>query len=89
MGGSFSLGRIFYKMRMRKSLEEAIKWYQQKKALRQTRDPSLGMKEEAPFSYNTSKRSKIIEIAVLKCYDLQRGGQSSYNSKEMQPFFYF
>lgn len=28
MGGTFTIGKMFYKLRMRKSLEEAIKWYQ-------------------------------------------------------------
>jgi hypothetical protein len=33
MGGTFNIGRILYKMRMRKPIDEAIKWYEQKKAL--------------------------------------------------------
>ena len=28
LGGGYSIGKIFYKMRMRKSIDEAIKWYQ-------------------------------------------------------------
>jgi hypothetical protein len=24
----FSIGKVFYKLRMRKSIEEAVKWYQ-------------------------------------------------------------
>lgn len=44
MGGTFSIGRIFYRMRMRKTIDEAIRWYDQKKALREQRDPTLSMK---------------------------------------------
>jgi hypothetical protein len=35
MGGSFALGKVFYKMRMRKTIDEALKWYEQKKTLKQ------------------------------------------------------
>jgi len=32
--GGYLIGKIFFKMRMRKSLEEALRWYLQKRALR-------------------------------------------------------
>jgi len=28
LGSTYSIGKIFYKMRMRKPIEEAIKWYE-------------------------------------------------------------
>jgi hypothetical protein len=38
-GDAYVLGKIFFKMRMRKPLDEALRWYSQKRALRQSRDP--------------------------------------------------
>lgn len=38
--GGFAIGKVFYKMRMRKSVEEALKWFQQKKALKFNKDPA-------------------------------------------------
>lgn len=35
----YILGKIFFKMRMRKPLDEALRWYSQKRALRLSRDP--------------------------------------------------
>lgn len=35
MGGSFTIGKILYRMRMRKTIDEALKWFNQKQTLRQ------------------------------------------------------
>lgn len=51
MGATFSIGKIFYKLRMRKSIDEAIKWYQQKKTLRMQRDPAAIAHEYQPHNY--------------------------------------
>lgn len=40
IANGYLIGKIFYKMRMRKSLDEALKWFQQKRALRVSRDPT-------------------------------------------------
>jgi hypothetical protein len=69
--GEFLIGKIFYKMRMRKPIDEAIRWYQQKRALRISKDPSSlamgGVVDGKPKG-----RSKIVTIQVLRCLDLKR-----------------
>ena len=40
MGGTYSIGKVFYRMRMRKTIDEALKWFNQKKTLRAQRDPA-------------------------------------------------
>jgi len=39
IGSQFAIGRILYRMRMRKPIDEALKWHQQKKTLKAQRDP--------------------------------------------------
>eukprot|EP00347_Sterkiella_histriomuscorum_P001912 403370193 len=92
MGSTYSLGKIFYKMRMRRPIDEAVKWYQQRTALKKQRDPNTIINEYHPHNYENGgflkKRSKAITIQVAKCYDLKRP-DNSYSSKQMQPFYYF
>ena len=40
MGGSFSIGKLFYKMRMKKPIDLAIKWFEKNKSLGESRDPT-------------------------------------------------
>jgi hypothetical protein len=79
-------------MRMRKSLEEALRWYTQKRALRQSRDPMTISAGQQADPGQKKGRSKIFSIQVLKGFDLKRPvgclGQG-LNSREMQPFFHF
>mmetsp|Transcript_35322 Transcript_35322/g.34350 ORF Transcript_35322/g.34350 Transcript_35322/m.34350 type:complete len:293 (-) Transcript_35322:159-1037(-) len=73
-------------MRMRKSIDEAMKWYQQKKQLKIERDPTL---KDQVHSYAAQKKNaKIISIQVLKCFNLSRQDQT-YSSKDMQPFYFY
>ena len=62
IGGSYSIGKVFYRMRMRKSIEEALKWFEQKKALKIQRDPSTIVNMHQPFDYLQKKRSKVVTI---------------------------
>lgn len=41
MGSTYSIGRIFYKLRMRKPIDEAVKWFQSKQNLKAQRDPTI------------------------------------------------
>jgi hypothetical protein len=79
-------------MRMRKSLEEALRWYTQKRALRQSRDPMTISAGQQADPGQKKGRSKIFSIQVLKGFDLKRpvgGLGQGLNSREMQPFFHF
>ena len=76
MGGTFTIGRVFYKMRMRKAIDEALRWYEQKRALRVQRDPTLAMKQDIHSYTNQNKKSKVVSITVLKCFDLKRSDQT-------------
>lgn len=79
MGGNFPIGRVLYKLRMRKSIEEAVKWYQQKQTLNRQRDPTSTLAKD---SYTTTqKRSKIITINVVRGTGFRRsdGAYSSRN----------
>lgn len=75
---------------MRKPIEEALKWFQQKRALRLSRDPqamALGNQAEG-----IRGRSKVVTIQVVRCLNLKRPQQTAvtaFRMKEMQPFFYF
>ncbi|CDW86689.1 protein fantom [Stylonychia lemnae] len=89
LGSTFSIGKIFYKMRMRKPIDEAIKWYQQRVALKKKRDPNTIINQ---YSQNidmyAKRKQKAITIQIVKCFDLRRPGQQ-YNSKQMMPFFHY
>lgn len=91
MGGTYSIGKVFYRMRMRKTIDEALKWFNQKKTLRAQRDPSSIVTDYVPHQLGgLKKRSKIVTIHILKCFDLRRPGDSSYSGgKEILPFFHF
>jgi len=64
--GGFPIGKIFFKMRMRKSIDEAMRWYQQKRALRISRDPaSLALNQSSANGGGAGKgRSKVITINI-------------------------
>jgi hypothetical protein len=49
-------------MRMRKSIDEALKWYENKKALKAQRDPATIVSMHQPFNYQQKKKSKIITV---------------------------
>jgi len=71
----YSIGRVIYKMRMRKPIEEAVKWFQQKRALRLSRDPqaqALGQAEGV-----VRGRSKVVTIGVGRCLNLRRPQQTA------------
>lgn len=72
MGASYTIGKIFYKMRMRKPIDEALRWYEQKKTLRAQRDPTIIMSQDIHSYVNQNKKSKVVSITVLKCLDLKR-----------------
>ncbi len=89
MGATFAIGKVLYKMRMIRPIEEAVKWYEQKKALKIQRDPTSIVNEYQPHSYGPArKRAKVVTVHVLRCFNLKRS-ESTYNSKEMKPFYYF
>lgn len=77
----FVIGKVIYKMRMRKSMDEALRWYQQKRALKVSKDPSNAILATKQVG---AMRSKVVTIQILKCLGLK-----STSGKEMQPFFYF
>ena len=72
-------------MRMRKPIDETLKWYQQKKNLKAQRDPMSAIHE---YNAQGQRKSKVVTVHVLKCFNLKRP-DNTYNSKEMQPFYYF
>jgi hypothetical protein len=88
----FSIGKVFYKLRMRKSIEEAVKWYQQKRAMRISRDPASLALSQNNGNKNGKARSKVVIIQVLRCHDLKRPEQLNKGrgqDADMQPFFHF
>ena len=66
MGSTFSLGKIFYKMRMRRPIEEAVKWFQQRTALKKQRDPNTIINEyqlaQSGYGGILKKRSKAVTV---------------------------
>ena len=50
MGGTFTIGKMFYKMRMRRVLDEALRWYEQKRTLKNSKDPAAAFSKD-PHSY--------------------------------------
>jgi len=46
MVGPETVGRVFYKMRMRKPLEEAALWRARQEQIKQRRDPTLGLTQD-------------------------------------------
>ena len=73
MGATYGIGKVLYKMRMRRSLDEAMKWFLQKKTLKAQRDPMTIVNEYQPHEYGTQKkRSKVVTVHVMKCFDLKR-----------------
>lgn len=67
-------------MRMRKSIEEAVKWFVQRNTLKRQRDPNTIINEYHPMSYEQvgtvrKTRSKAIAITVERAYQLTRPSQ--------------
>ena len=74
---------------MRKPLDEALRVYKQRQALKLQRDPA-SIALSLPGA--AKPRSKIVTINVLKAIDLKRPEQPNIHAiktSEMQPFFYF
>lgn len=65
-------------MRMRKDLNEALKWHGQKQNVSAVRDPTIKQK--------ASNREKIVEIIVNQARNLRIAGTSSVGRRP-QPFF--
>lgn len=63
------VGKLFYRMKMRKSLDEALKWFKQTVSMKTMTDP-------ARMALTTEKVStpKVIEIIVESASNLQIRG---------------
>jgi len=70
-GKTLTIGKIFYRARMRKSLDEAIKWLKKKGELAESKgQPSTAI---ATASRKPTGTKKVFEIHVGKCKSLRRG----------------
>ena len=81
---------LYYKMRMRKPLSEALKWYHEQNQLSEERDPmheELKSKaEEAMNEYtNLGGRAYEIKILINKAIDLIISGPA----RRISPYFYY
>jgi len=86
------LGKILYRAKMRKPLNEAIQWFNQKNNLgdKLAKDSKMAV-------YNPNKTTngakKIFEITVGKCQNFRRGDKQfasgTFDPKFMQPFYSF
>jgi len=78
-GSKIAIGRLFYRMRMRKDLNEAIRWKNERTLVQAVKDPTIT---------NTSGTRKVIEIEVKQGFNLaiQGPGQSKINNN-IAPFF--
>lgn len=76
--GVFGVGRVLYKMRMRKPLDEALKWYQQNKTLQQQRNPVT--------SKVNAYKKKNVTVKVTQALGLKHA-QSAKVTKLMRPYF--
>ncbi len=81
---------IYYKMRMRKPLSEALKWYYEQNQLSQEKDPmheALKSKAEEALSEYTNLGGKAYEIKILvnKAIDLIVSGPA----RRISPYFYY
>ncbi len=92
IGGGILIGKLYYKMRMRKPIDRALSMYNQKKSLQISKDPVAfaHLKNSKNQSINAAvkPRSKLISITVKNGKNLQRP-EDINNKKEMMPFFHF
>jgi hypothetical protein len=75
---SLRIGSIKYKMRMRRSLNEALKWYREKNDLTVAEPGKVTQK-----IINT----KVVAINILSCTDLY--SKNATSQKEIRPFFFY
>jgi len=84
--GPITVGRIFYQVRMRKPLDEALRWYQQSKALESGKLVGKTSASQQP-AINAAVK-KVVEIHVTDAKGLMISGTgNSYAGKRMLPFF--
>ena len=73
------IGSIKYKMRMRKSLNEALRWFREKNDLNVAQRPKRVTQQYL--------HTKVIAINVIKCTDLR--SRYATSEEKMQPFFFY
>lgn len=76
---SLRIGVIKYKMRMRKSLNEALRWYREKNALN-----TAQRSKKVTQQYLSTK---VVAINVVRFYDLN--SKHAKDPKNIQPFFFY
>ena len=81
---------LYYKMRMRKPLSEALKWYHEQNQLSEERDPmheALKSKAEETMNEYTNLGGRAYEIKILinKAIDLIISGPA----RRISPYFYY
>jgi hypothetical protein len=74
---SLRIGSIKYKMRMRKSLNEALRWFREKN--------ELNTAQRSKKVTQQYLHTKIIAINVIRCFDLK--SKHAKDSEKIQPFF--
>jgi hypothetical protein len=71
-GKTLTIGKIFYRARMRKSLDEAIRWLKKKGELAESK--GLAAVTSVPTAVRKpTGTKKVFEIHVGKCKALRRG----------------
>lgn len=84
------IGKIFYRMRPRKPLDEAIKWYKQKQLVKneKTVDFTKSNKNKTVASEEIVNKKQVVEIEVRSASNLRISGSSNpYAQNMMKPFF--
>ena len=80
-----SIGKLFYRMRPRKDLSDALKWYKEGQAMKLKKGLSNARAEP-----DAAPDTQIVEIVVEKASGLQiHGNMSTAAKKNMLPFFYY
>lgn len=73
------IGSIKYKMRMRKSLNEALRWFREK------HDLNTAQRSKKVTQQYLS--TKIIAINIIQCYDLK--SKYAKDPRDIRPFFFY
>ena len=76
---SLRIGVIKYKMRMRKTLNEALKWFREKN--------ELNIAQRSKKVTQKYLATKVISINVIRCTDLK--SIHNRNPKRIKPFFFY
>ena len=76
---SLRIGSIKYKMRMRKSLNEALRWYKEKN--------DLNTAQRSKKITQQYLHTKIIAISVIRCFDLK--SKHTKDPAKIEPFFFY